>query len=112
MQGRQMDPQTISALFNAKKGDLVSGRVGQLQVIVVRVDGVLPASGEEAARQAVMASQQFNDTLAQDMVAAARTHAVAVVKPEGDLIAAHQALGVSQDETAQSGARPKRGPAL
>jgi peptidyl-prolyl cis-trans isomerase D len=112
MQGRQMDPQTISALFNAKKGDLVSGRVGQLQVIVVRVDGVLPATGEEAARQAVMASQQFNDTLAQDMVAAARNHAVAVVKPEGDLIAAHQALGVSQDETAQSGARPKRGPAL
>ncbi|HXQ10318.1 MAG TPA: peptidyl-prolyl cis-trans isomerase [Caulobacteraceae bacterium] len=112
VQGRQMDPQVISALFNAKKGDVVSGRVGQVQVIVARVDGILPATGEQAARQTVLASQQFNDALLRDMIAAARTTAVAVVKPEGDLAAARQALGVSQDETAQSGARPKRGPAL
>ena len=49
---------------------------------------------------------------AQDMLSAARAHAAAVVKPEVDLAAAHQALGVAQEETAQSGARPKRGPAL
>jgi peptidyl-prolyl cis-trans isomerase D len=112
VQGRQMDPQVISALFNAKKGDVVSGRVGQVQVIVARIDGIQPATGEQAARQTVLASQQFNDALLQDMIAAARTHAVAVVKPVGDIAAARQALGVSQDETAQSGARPKRGPAL
>jgi peptidyl-prolyl cis-trans isomerase D len=112
VQGRQMDPQVISALFDAKKGEVVSGRVGQVQVIVARVDGILPATGEQAARQTVLASQQFNDALLQDMITAARTRAVAVIKPEGDIAAGRQALGVSQDETAQSGARPKRGPAL
>jgi peptidyl-prolyl cis-trans isomerase D len=112
VQGKQMDPQVITALFNAKKGDLVSGTVGVVQIIVARVDSIQPAAGDDAARQAALAAQQFNDALLQDMVSAARAHAIAVVKPEGDLAAARLALGVSQEQTAQSGARPKRGPAL
>jgi peptidyl-prolyl cis-trans isomerase D len=112
VQSRQMDPQVIAALFNAKRGEVVSGRLVQLQVIVARVDDIRPATGDQAARQTVLASQQFNDAILQDMIAAARAHAIAVVKPVGDIAAARQALGVTEDETAQSGARPKRGPSL
>jgi peptidyl-prolyl cis-trans isomerase D len=111
-QSKQLDPRVINDLFAAKKGDLVSGQVGAVQVIVARIDGIQPAGGDNAARETVAAAAQFNQLLLQDMIAAARTRAVSVVKPEGDLTAARLALGIAADQTSQSSASPKRGPAL
>ena len=114
VQSRQMDPQTISSLFDAKKGDVVTGPVGQGPQVIVARRRQHPAGGRRGCRAADRCWPPSSSTTRslQDMLSAARAHAVAVVKPEGDLAAAHQALGVAQDETAQSGARPKRGPAL
>jgi peptidyl-prolyl cis-trans isomerase D len=108
---RQLQPDMIEALFAAKQGEVVSGQVGPAQYMVAHIDQTHPADPAAAARDAVDRAKAFNDVIAGDMIEAAETHAVSVVRPSGDLAAARAALGVAPDQ-AKSGAPPKRGPAL
>ena len=111
-QSRKLDGDMIERLFAAKKGDFVTGQVGQVQFMVARIDAVSPAVSLDAAREAAGGSKGFDQQIFEDMIAETQALAVSVIKPQGDLAAARLALGLTADEAAKSGAKPKRGPAL
>jgi peptidyl-prolyl cis-trans isomerase D len=110
-QSRRLPAEMVEMLFDAKQGEVVAGQVGPVQVMVARIDSVRAPAGDDAAREAAVVANSFNQMLLTDMIDATEALAVTVVKPQGDLAAARQALGLSPEDMPKSGAKPSRGPA-
>jgi peptidyl-prolyl cis-trans isomerase D len=111
-QGKQMPPQVIEQLFTAKPGQVFDGQVGQMQVMVARVDAARPAAGVDVARATAGHGPTLARQIFQDLGDAAKAVAISVIKPQGDLAAARQALGISPSDLPKTGAPPKRRPTL
>jgi len=111
-QGKQMQPEMIEKLFAAKPGQVFDGQVGRVQVMVARVDASHPAAGVDAARAVAAQGPAIARQIFQDLGDATRATAVSVIKPQGDLATARQALDISPEDLPKSGAAPKRGPSL
>jgi peptidyl-prolyl cis-trans isomerase D len=110
-QSNKIDQGMIDKLFSAKKGDVITGQVGPVQVMVARIDAVQPANTDQAAHATVAQAGDTAKQIFQDMVADARTMAVSKVKPTYDLAGARTALGLTADQLPKAGAKPSRGPA-
>jgi hypothetical protein len=102
----------VEKLFAAKKGQVFDGQVGQVQVMVARVDAAAPASGVDAARATAGQGPAIAREIFQDLGDATRAVAVSAIKPVGDLNAARQAIGLSPEDMPKSSAPAKRGPTL
>jgi peptidyl-prolyl cis-trans isomerase D len=111
-QGKQLGPDMVEKLFSAKKGQVFDGQVGQVQVMVARIDASAPAAGVDVARAAAGQGPAIARQIFQDMGEATRAIAVSTIKPVGDLNAARQAIGLSPDQMPKSSAPAKRGPTL
>ena len=111
-QGKQIAPAMIETIFAAKKGQVFDGQVGQAQVMVARIDDAHPAAGVDVARATAGQGPAIAKEIFQDMGDATRAVAISVIKPQGDLTAARQALGLSASDLPKSSAPPRRGPSL
>ncbi len=111
-QGKQISPEMIERMFSAKKGQVFDGQVGQVQVMVARIDDAHPAAGVDVARATAGQGPAIAKQIFQDMGDATRAVAISTIKPQGDLNAARQALGLSPSDLPKSSAPPKRGPSL
>jgi peptidyl-prolyl cis-trans isomerase D len=111
-QGKQIGPEMVEKLFAAKKGQVFDGQVGQVQVMVARVDASAPAAGVDAARATAGQGPAIARQIFQDLGDATRAVAVSSIKPVGDLNAARQAIGLSPEDMPKSSAPAKRGPTL
>jgi len=111
-QGKQIAPAMIETMFAAKKGQVFDGQVGQMQVMVARIDDAHPAAGVDVARATAGQGPAIAKQIFQDMGDATRAVALSTIKPVGDLAAARQALGLSPSDLPKSSAPPKRGPSL
>jgi peptidyl-prolyl cis-trans isomerase D len=111
-QGKQIAPEMIEKIFAAKKGQVFDGQVGQVQVMVARIDDAHPAAGVDVARATAGQGPAIAKEIFQDMGDATRAVAISTIKPVGDLDAARQAIGLSASDLPKSGAPPKRGPSL
>ncbi len=111
-QGKQIGPEMIEKLFSAKQGQVFDGQIGQVQVMVARIDASQPAAGVDVARATAGQGPAIAKQIFQDMGDATRAVALSTIKPQGDLAAARQALGLSPSDLPKSGAPPRRGPTL
>ncbi len=111
-QGKQIAPEMIERLFGAKPGQVFDGQVGPMQVMIARIDASHPAAGVDVARATAGQGPALARQIFQDMGDATRAVAISVVKPQGDLTAAREAIGLSAEDLPKSSAPPKRGPAL
>ena len=111
-QGKQISPEMIGKIFSAKKGQVFDGQIGAVQVMVARIDQSQPAAGVDVARATAGQGPAIAKQIFQDMGDATRAVALSTIKPQGDLAAARQALGLSSSDLPKSGAPPRRGPTL
>jgi peptidyl-prolyl cis-trans isomerase D len=111
-QGKQIGPEMIEKLFAAKQGQVFDGQIGQVQVMVARIDASQPAAGVDVARATAGQGPALAKQIFQDLGDATRAVAISRIKPQGDLAAARQALGLSPSDLPKSSAPPKRGPTL
>ena len=111
-QGKQIQSDMIESIFSAKKGEVFDGSVSQVQVMVARIDDSHPAAGADVARATAGQGPAIAKEIFQDMGDAVRAVAVSTIKPEGDIAAARQAIGVSAEDLPKNGAPAKRGPSL
>jgi hypothetical protein len=102
----------IEKIFSAKKGEVFDGPVSQVQIIVARIDDSHPAAGVDVARATAGQGPAIAKEIFQDMGDAVRAVAVSTIKPEGDINAARQAIGLSPEDMPKNGAPAKRGPSL
>jgi peptidyl-prolyl cis-trans isomerase D len=111
-QGKQIGPEMIEKLFAAKQGQVFDGQIGQVQVMVARIDASQPAAGVDVARATAGQGPALAKEIFQDLGDATRAVAISKIKPQGDLAAARQALGVAPSDLPKSSAPSKRGPTL
>jgi peptidyl-prolyl cis-trans isomerase D len=111
-QGKQIQPDMIEKIFSTRKGEVFTGAVGQVQIMVARIDDAHPAAGVDVARATAGQGPAIAKQIFQDMGDAIRTVAISTIKPQGDLTAARQAIGLSAEDMPKSSAPAKRGPSL
>jgi peptidyl-prolyl cis-trans isomerase D len=102
MQNRALSPELGAKLFNAKKGDVVTGATAQGAAIVARVDSVQSAPVADAARAVAAESQPFTGQMFQDVGEMARIAARDSIRPHMDPVRARTALGATPEEAAKA----------
>ena len=107
-QNRALGGELLQKIFDAKQGEVFNGQTAQVSIMVAHVDAVTPAAPGVAASMVLGQRTQLSEQLFQDMGELARKAAQAKIKPTYDVKLAHEAIGVTDDQAAVSGA-PARG---
>jgi peptidyl-prolyl cis-trans isomerase D len=109
---QSLDPEFLGKLFGSKAGEVITGRTGQVAVMVAHVDAIHPAAAALAAPMAVQESRQVTGQLFESLGQSVRAAALASVKPRIYQDHALAALGLSPDDLPKTAAPPAKRPGL